>query len=81
VLFDGKLYAGHATAISRVWGIKLKSSREIRITSVFWEMPSEFLSMIVARELAHLKEHKKTFYQLCRHMKTRYHQLEFNLRA
>lgn len=38
--------------------------------------------MIVAHELAHLKEadHNKAFYQLCNHMRPDYHQLEFDLR-
>ncbi len=88
VLFDGKLQVmrhalGMHTAMSRVQGAKLKSSREIRVASVFREMPPEFLRMIVVHELAHLKEqdHNKAFYQLCFHMEPRYHQLEFDLRA
>jgi hypothetical protein len=38
--------------------------------------------MIVAHELAHLKEsqHNKAFYQLCQHIEPNYHQLEFDLR-
>ena len=38
--------------------------------------------MIVAHELAHLreKEHNKAFYQLCEHMVPTYHQLELDLR-
>jgi len=88
VAFDSKLHVirnalGTHTSISRVQGQKLKSKREIRIATVFREMPIEFLRMIVVHELAHLKEreHDKAFYQLCRHMEPDYHQLEFDLRA
>ncbi len=88
VAFDNKLHVirnalGTHTSISRVQGSKLKSKREIRIATVFREMPPEFLRMIVVHELAHLKEreHDKAFYQLCRHMEPAYHQLEFDLRA
>ena len=86
--FDNKLHVirnalGMHTAISRVQGGKLKSKREIRVATVFKEMPPEFLRMIVVHELAHLKEreHDKAFYQLCRHMEPGYHQLEFDLRV
>jgi predicted metal-dependent hydrolase len=88
VAFDGKLQAvrqalGTHTRIARVQGTKLKSKREIRIATVFREMPAPFLRMIVVHELAHIKEseHGKDFYQLCRHMEPDYHQLEFDLRA
>lgn len=88
VAFDGKLQViqhalGTHTRISRVQGSRLKSKREIRVASVFKEMPPEFLRMIVVHELAHIKEpeHDKDFYQLCRHMEPDYHQLEFDLRA
>ena len=88
VAFDSKLHViqhalGTHTSISRVQGTKLKSKREIRIATVFKEMPPEFLRMIVVHELAHIKEreHDKAFYQLCRHMEPDYHQLEFDLRA
>lgn len=88
VAFDGKLQVmrhalGMRTSISRVQGIKLKTKREIRVATVFKEMPAEFLRMIVVHELAHLKEqeHNKAFYQLCLHMEPDYHQLEFDLRA
>jgi predicted metal-dependent hydrolase len=39
--------------------------------------------MIVVHELAHLKErnHDKAFYQLCLHMESSYHQLEFDCRV
>jgi predicted metal-dependent hydrolase len=88
VAFDGKLQVmrhalGMHTSISRVQGIKLKTKREIRVATVFKEMPAEFLRMIVVHELAHLREqeHNKAFYQLCLHMEPDYHQLEFDLRA
>ena len=87
VIYDGKLHVvkhalGTHTTISRVQGNRLKASREIRIASVFRDAPAEFLKMIVAHELAHLKEsdHNKSFYQLCMHMAPDYHQLEFDLR-
>jgi hypothetical protein len=87
VLYDGKLQVvkhalGTHTTISRVQGSKLKTSREIRIASVFRDAPAAFLKMIVVHELAHLKEaeHDKAFYQLCTHMEPDYHQLEFDLR-
>ncbi|MEJ2468576.1 MAG: DUF45 domain-containing protein, partial [Campylobacterales bacterium] len=52
------------------------------IASLFKRVPEPFLNMIVAHELAHLKEreHNKAFYQLCEHMAPGYHQLEFDLR-
>lgn len=88
VAFDGGLHAmrnalGTHTAISRVQGGKLKAKREIRIATVFREMPEDFLRMVVAHELAHLREyaHNKAFYQLCRHLAADYAQLEFDLRA
>ncbi|MDP3540116.1 MAG: DUF45 domain-containing protein [Azonexus sp.] len=88
VIFDSKLQVirqalGMHTSISRVQGTKLKSKREIRVATVFREMPPEFLRMIVVHELAHLKEgaHDKAFYQLCQHMEQDYHQLEFDVRV
>ncbi|KAB7763815.1 M48 metallopeptidase family protein [Xanthomonas maliensis] len=73
---------GTHTAISRVHGGRLKASREIRIATVFRDAPAPFLEMIVAHELAHLKEaeHNKAFYQLCQHIVPDYHQREFDLR-
>jgi predicted metal-dependent hydrolase len=73
---------GLHTRISKVHGGKLKARREIRIASLFKRVPEPFLNMIVAHELAHLKEreHNKAFYQLCEHMAPGYHQLEFDLR-
>jgi predicted metal-dependent hydrolase len=88
VAFDGKLQdmrnaLGMHTSVSRVQGANLKSRREILVANVFKDMPQEFLRMIVAHELAHLKEneHNKAFYQLCLHMEPDYHQLEFDLRV
>lgn len=71
----------HTLAI-RVQGGKLKSKNEIRVASTFKNCPEEFLRMIVVHELAHLKEraHDKTFYSLCTHMESGYHQLEFDTR-
>ena len=87
VTFDSKIEViqhalGLHTAISRVQGGKLKAKREIRIASLFKEVPLEFLKMIAVHELAHLKEkqHDKAFYQLCTHMEPDYHQYEFDLR-
>jgi predicted metal-dependent hydrolase len=70
------------TAISRAHGGQLKSSREIRIATVFRDAPADFLRMIVVHELAHLKElaHDKAFYQLCTNMEPDYHQLELDTR-
>lgn len=74
---------GTHTAISRVQGGRLKAKREIRVSTLFRNTPSEFLRMIAVHELAHLKEreHGKAFYQLCVHMEPDYHQLEFDFRA
>lgn len=73
---------GQHTRTSRVQGGKLKTSREIRIASLFREVPLEFLRMIAVHELAHLKEkeHGKAFYQLCIHMEPAYYQYELDLR-
>jgi predicted metal-dependent hydrolase len=88
VAFDGKLHVAHNalgthTTVSRVQGSKLRSKREIRIATVFREMPEAFLRMIAVHELAHLREreHGKAFYQLCLHMEPDYRQLEFDLRV
>lgn len=88
VAYDSKLHVirqalGTHTSISRVQGTKLKAKREIRISSLFRDMPPEFLRMIVVHELAHMKEreHGKAFYQLCEHMEPAYHQREFDLRV
>ncbi len=88
VLYDGKINVinnalGTHTFVSRVQGGKLKAKNEIRIGTVFKNMPEEFLRMIVVHELAHFKEkeHKKAFYKFCTHMEPSYHQLEFDLRV
>jgi UTP pyrophosphatase len=87
VAYDSKIKViehalGQHTRTSRVQGGKLKASREIRIASLFREVPLEFLRMIAVHELAHLKEkeHDKAFYQLCVHMEPEYHQYELDLR-
>ena len=87
VAFDSKLKViqhalGTHTTVSRVQGSKLKSKREIRIATLFKDVPIELLKMITVHELAHIKEkaHDKAFYQLCAHMEPDYHQLEFDLR-
>ncbi|MBL0311247.1 MAG: M48 family metallopeptidase [Holophagaceae bacterium] len=87
VVYDSKLQVlrdalGTHTTVSRVQGQRLKSSREIRVATVFRDAPAEFLKMILVHELAHLKEsdHNKAFYQLCTHMAPDYHQLELDLR-
>lgn len=88
VAFDSKLQIithalGTHTTISRVQGNKLKSKREIRVASLFKEVPVEFLRMITVHELAHIKEkaHDKAFYKLCTYMEPQYHQYEFDLRV
>lgn len=87
VAFDNKLHVilhalGLHTSISRVQGQKLKSKREIRVASLFKNVPIEFLKMIVVHELAHFKEkeHDRAFYKLCVYMEPNYHQFEFDLR-
>lgn len=88
VMFDSRLQVirhalGTHTSISRVQGSKLQAKREIRIASIFRDMPLAFLRMIAVHELAHMKEqvHDKAFYQLCRHMEPNYHQVEFDMRT
>jgi UTP pyrophosphatase len=87
VAFDNKLHVirnalGTHTTVSRIQGSRLKAKREIRVASLFKEVPVEWLRMIVVHELAHTKEreHDKAFYQLCAHMEPDYHQYEFDLR-
>lgn len=86
-LYDGKINVIHNALgthhfISRVQGSKLKAKNEIRISSLFKNVPQEFLEMIIVHELAHFKEkeHNKAFYQLCTYMQPAYHQVEFDLR-
>ena len=87
VAFDSKIHViNHAlglhTSISRVQGGKLKAKHEIRVATMFKEVPLEFLRMIAVHELAHVKEkqHDKAFYKLCTYMEPNYHQYEFDLR-
>jgi hypothetical protein len=87
VVFDNKLHAiqhalGLHSSISRIQGSKLKSKREIRVSSLFKSVPLEFLKMIAVHELAHFKEkeHDRAFYKLCEYMEPNYHQAEFDLR-
>ena len=88
VQFDGKINVinnalGMHTFISRVQGNKLKAKNEIRVATIFKNVPEKFLEMIVVHELAHLKEkeHNKAFYDLCTYMMEDYHQVEFDLRV
>ncbi len=87
VAFDSKLHVirnalGTHTTISRVQGGKLKAKREIRIASLFRDVPLDWLRMIVVHELAHTREreHDKAFYALCAHMAPEYQQLELDVR-
>ncbi len=87
VAFDNKLHVirnalGTHTTVSRVQGSKLKAKREIRVATLFRDVPLEWLRMIVVHELAHMKEreHDKSFYALCEHMEADYHRLEFDVR-
>ena len=82
VLYDGKINVinnalGMHTFVSRVQGGKLKSKNEIRVATIFKNMPEEFLQMIVVHELAHFKEkdHDKAFYNLCTFVMPSYHQV------
>ena len=70
------------TRQSRIQGSKLKAKRDIRIASLFREVPEPFLRMIAVHELAHVREreHDKAFYALCCHMQPDYHQVEWSVR-
>ena len=88
VAYDNRLQViahalGTHTQISRVQGNKLKAKREIRVSSLFKDVPLAFLKMITVHELAHIKEkgHDKAFYKLCTYMEPHYHQYEFDLRV
>ncbi len=88
VLYDGKINVinnalGIHTFVSRVQGGKLKAKNEIRVGTVFKNMPEAFLRMIVVHELVHFKEkeHNKAFYKFCTYIEPTYHQLEFDLRV
>lgn len=87
IVYDGKLCNLHSalginTLAVRVQGAKLKSKNEIHIATTFKNAPEEFLRMIVAHELSHLKikDHNRSFYTLCTHLEPNYHQLEFDFR-
>jgi len=73
---------GTHTYATRQQGGKLKTKHELRVATLFRDLPPEFLRMIVVHELAHLrhKDHDKAFYRLCVHMEPDYHQYEFDLR-
>jgi len=73
---------GTHTYATRVQGGKLKTKHELRVASLFKELPPEFLRMVVVHELAHLREkdHDKSFYRLCLHMEPDYHRYELDLR-
>ena len=80
VAFDNKIHViqhalGLHTSISRVQGNKLKAKHEIRVASMFKEVPLEFLRMIAVHELAHVKEkqHDKAFYKLCCYMELEFY--------
>lgn len=88
VVYDGKINVindalGMHTFISRVQGGKLKSKNEIKVSTIFKNVPKEFLKMIIVHELAHIKEksHDKAFYNLCTFIEPNYHQYEFDLRV
>ena len=88
VMYDGKINVinnalGMHSIVSRVQGGKLKSKNEIRVASVFKNMPEEFLQMIVVHELAHFKEreHDKAFFFFFTFVMPSYHQIEFDLRV
>lgn len=87
VAYDSKIKViqhalGQHHYITKIQGNKTKTINEIKIASVFKNAPEEFLKMITVHELSHfrVKEHNKSFYQLCRHMEPQYHQYEFDLR-
>jgi len=71
----------HTYAV-RVQGRKLKRKHELRVSSLFKELPPEFLRAVVVHELAHLrhKDHDKAFYRLCVHMEPEYHRYDRDMR-
>ena len=73
---------GLHTYVVRVQGNVLKRTNEIRVGSVFRDMPAAFLRTIAVHELAHLRhrEHDRAFYRLCSHMEPDYHRYERDLR-
>jgi len=87
VLYDSKIHVvrhalGLHTRSARVQGGRLRAQHEIRIAALFRDAPLAFLRMIVAHELAHLREreHDKAFYRLCEHLEPAYHRLELEVR-
>ncbi|MFI3137529.1 MAG: DUF45 domain-containing protein [Methylococcaceae bacterium] len=87
IVYDDKIQViqhalGTHSFISRIQGSQLKVKNEIKIASVFKQVPMEFLTMILVHELAHLKEkeHNKAFYKLCTYMQPAYHHYELELR-
>ena len=87
ICFDDQLHLVHhalgtQSFISLPHGGKLKTRRELRISSLFKRCPEPLLRMIAVHELAHLREkdHNDAFYRLCVHMEPTYHQLEFDAR-
>ncbi len=88
VAYDSDLHVvnralGMHAGVSRIQGSRLKASREIRIASLFRDMPQEFLRMIAVHEIAHFREreHNRAFYQFCTHMEPEYLKLEFEVRT
>ncbi|MBN1968392.1 MAG: M48 family metallopeptidase [Candidatus Delongbacteria bacterium] len=88
ITFDDKItMMNHAFGLhsytSRSHGNRVISKNEIRISSLFKNVPYRFLRMIVVHELAHLKEkeHNRAFYRLCETMEPDYHRIEFDFRV
>jgi hypothetical protein len=87
VAYDSRIHViqhalGLHTTTAVVQGARLKARHDIRIATLFRDVPLEFLRMIAVHELAHVREkqHDKAFYQLCCHMEPDYHQFEFDVR-
>jgi len=87
IVYDCKLSVSHAalglnTHRVQNHGKKLKASKSIKISSLFQTVPEPFLKMIVAHELAHIREmeHNKQFYKLCEHIAPGYSEVELDLR-
>ncbi|MCA9001678.1 MAG: M48 family metallopeptidase [Planctomycetes bacterium] len=85
--FDNRLHVVHNalgihTTAQRVQGSKLRTSRELKVASLFKHVAPEFLRMIVVHELAHIKhtDHDRDFYRLCAYMEPNYAQYELDLR-
>ena len=87
ICFDDQLHLVHhalgtQTFVSLAHGGRLKTRRELRVSSLFKRCPEPLLRMIVVHELAHLREksHNQAFYRLCVHMEPSYHRLELDAR-